>query len=1035
MILLVSGTPLRFFLICLLMFWTMSATVARAQPRPPNVLFISVDDWNDWVGCLGHKQARTPNVDRLASRGLLFANAHCVAPVCNPSRVATLTGLRPGTTGVYENNHVMRRKVPDVVTLPQHFRANGYHVAGGGKVFHDVPPHAHDPLSWDEYFWWNEHGPKGGKAGGGWRSPYSIAPDPEPDGRPTRKITSLTKRNFDWGTADEPESAWPDSQVANWASDFLGKEHDKPFFLSVGIFRPHVPWFNPAKYVDKFPLEKIALPPTKAGDLDDLGTWAKRRAHDKGSKHDRLVEFGEWKPAVQAYLASISFADANVGRVLDALEKSPHRDNTIVVLWSDHGYHLGEKGHWHKRTLWERATRVPLIIAAPGVTQAGGTCRRPVSLLDLYPTLVSLCGLTERTELEGNDLSSLLVNPDSKWSNAAVTTWQPGNHSVRTEDWRYIRYQTGEEELYDHRADPNEWHNLAAKPEFATRKLQLAEHLPAGKQPDKVVAAIAKSARELIFIADGKATGLTSAGTPWKTIDGKLVGSGKPNQLHASHGLGTGDFHIDATLSLDRLNGTAAAFEIGQKNFFGFEGRQNEFYLNGQIFGGRRRLMDSKEHLTEGEPFRFEVIRKGKDIRFLIDGKELLKIQHAGPLNRMAFSPWRSTMRIERFSATGNLQRAANLPRITKPMPALVDRKDVHVTDVFVPAKDGYPHIRIPSLVTAKNGDLLAFAEGRQGGDHSENDLILKRSDDGGRTWAKLQVVFERGKDVMVNPCPVVLDSGRIVMMFQHFPAGYHARAMGTRVKQLEPGVKAGKISRTLVIYSDDHGKTWSKTRDVTVQTKRPAPVISTATGPGIGIQLQRGPHRGRIIMPTNEGWFDDAKKRHFNVYACYSDDGGSTWAFGKPAPNGSPGEGNEVQMVELSDGSVMLNTRSNGGTKHRKIAISRDGGETWSPLKDENAHPESQCMGSILRYSWRDAGKSRLVFANPGTQSGRQQGTVRISYDEGKTWPVAKLFYPGGYAYSCLTKTADGSIGLLYEVDGYKRIGFARIPISALEE
>ena len=218
----------------------------------PNVLFISVDDWNDWVGCLGHKQAQTPNVDRLATRGLLFTNAHCVAPVCNPSRVATLTGLRPDTTGVYENNHVMRRKVPDAVTLPQYFREHGYHVAGGGKVFHDVPPHCHDPLSWDEYFWWNEHGPKGGRSGNTWRSPYSIPPDPQPEGRPTRKITSLTKRNFDWSTVDEPESNWPDSKVADWASEFLAEEHDKPFFLACGIYAPHFPNYCPQKYFDLY---------------------------------------------------------------------------------------------------------------------------------------------------------------------------------------------------------------------------------------------------------------------------------------------------------------------------------------------------------------------------------------------------------------------------------------------------------------------------------------------------------------------------------------------------------------------------------------------------------------------------------------------------------------------------------------------------------------------------------------------------------------------------------------------------------------
>jgi arylsulfatase A-like enzyme len=458
-----------------------------ADLKRPNVLFISVDDWNDWVGCLGHKQALTPSVDRLAGRGLLFTNAHCVAPVCNPSRVATLTGLRPDTTGVYENNHVMRRKVPEVVTLPQHFRAHGYHVAGGGKVFHDVPPHCDDPASWDEYFWWNEHGPKGGRSDGAWRSPFSIFPDPQPEGRPTQQITKLTKRNFDWGAVDQPESDWPDSKVANWASEYLRQEHDRPFFLAVGIFRPHVPWFNPPTYVEKFPLDEILLPTVKVDDLNDLGPFARQRAHDRASKHDQLVEFGEWKPAVQAYLASISFADTNVGRVLDALEKSPHRDNTIVVLWSDHGYHLGEKGHWHKRTLWERSTHVPFIIAAPGRTEPGSKCSRPVSLLDIYPTLISLCGLNERKQLEGNDLSPLLTKPQSKWKHAAVTTWQPGNHSVRTDDWRYIRYSTGEEELYDQTSDANEWDNLAANPEFSEKKLELAKHLPNPWQKEKTV--------------------------------------------------------------------------------------------------------------------------------------------------------------------------------------------------------------------------------------------------------------------------------------------------------------------------------------------------------------------------------------------------------------------------------------------------------------------------------------------------------------------------------------------------------------------
>lgn len=441
--------------------------------KMPNVLFISVDDWNDWVGCLGNKQVKTPNVDRLAKSGLLFTNAHCVAPVCNPSRVAVMTGLRPETTGVYENNHIMRRKMPGVTTISQHFMRHGYEVIGSGKIYHDNPAFF-DKASWNAYYHWH---PNPYQTGGAVASPYSSEPDPEPPRRPNARITKLTKRNFDWATLDRPESNWPDAKVASFAADFLSKEHDRPFFLAVGVFRPHVPWFNPRQYVDKYPLDKVVLPLVKTDDLADLGPWAKGRANDRASQHHRLVEFGEWKPAVQAYLASISFADAQIGRVLDALEKSPHRENTVVVLWSDHGYHLGEKGHWHKRTLWERATRVPFIVRVPGITETNSKCDQPVSLLDIYPTLVSICGLNDRKDLEGHDLLPLLKNPSMQWPHAAVTTWKSGNQSIRTRRWRYIRYETGEEELYDHQVDPNEWRNLAAVPKYAETKRLLAKQL------------------------------------------------------------------------------------------------------------------------------------------------------------------------------------------------------------------------------------------------------------------------------------------------------------------------------------------------------------------------------------------------------------------------------------------------------------------------------------------------------------------------------------------------------------------------------
>ncbi len=356
-------------------------------------------------------------------------------------------------------------------------------------------------------------------------------------------------------------------------------------------------------------------------------------------------------------------------------------------------------------------------------------------------------------------------------------------------------------------------------------------------------------------------------------------------------------------------------------------------------------------------------------------------------------------------------------------------------TTVFRRGKGPYPVYRIPSLVSTKKGTLLAFAEGRRSlSDHSRNDIVLRRSDDGGKSWGPPIRVLADKDAVFVNPCAVVLDSGRVLLMCQRFPVGYHSRAMGKRVKRLDPGIGGKHASKTLLTYSDDEGRTWAPPRDVTKGTKRPKKITSTASGPGIGIVLRKGPRPGRILVPTNEGWFE-GKTFCFNVYACFSDDGGLTWKYGKTAPNGSPGFGNEVQMVELSDGRVMLNSRSAGGARCRKIAFSADAGVTWSPLKDEKQLPDPHCMASIFRYSFgkKRGDKGILLYAGPGTGRGRELGTVRASFDDGRTWPVRKVIYRGGYAYSCLARLSDGSVGLLFEKDGYKEIAFARFGLDWL--
>lgn len=450
------------------------ALVGRAQTRRPNVLMLAVDDWNDWVGALGgHPQVKTPNLDRLAARGVLFTDAHTAAPICNPSRTALMTGRRPSTTGIYGNDEKpWRETLPDVVTLPQHFRANGYKALGGGKVFHHGKGF-NDPKSWDDYYFWN---PKA--RDNGWFDNYSFPPDPEPS-RPVTPMPSVSWRNFDWSPIEVPEEDMPDFKVSSWASDVLGQKHDRPFFLAAGMFRPHIPWFVPRKYFEMYPPESLVLPVVKDDDLADVPPFARRIALNEHSRHDLMVSSGNWRRAVQAYLACITFSDAMLGRMLDALDRSPNRDNTIIALWSDHGYHLGEKWHWHKQSLWQRATHVPLVIVAPGVTKPGSRCERPAGLIDVYPTLCDLAGFKAPQGLDGVSLRPLLENPAGQWERPAITTYGRGNHAIRTERWSYIHYYDDSEELYDRRQDPNEWINLASNPALASAKKELQKWLPA----------------------------------------------------------------------------------------------------------------------------------------------------------------------------------------------------------------------------------------------------------------------------------------------------------------------------------------------------------------------------------------------------------------------------------------------------------------------------------------------------------------------------------------------------------------------------
>ena len=344
--------------------------------------------------------------------------------------------------------------------------------------------------------------------------------------------------------------------------------------------------------------------------------------------------------------------------------------------------------------------------------------------------------------------------------------------------------------------------------------------------------------------------------------------------------------------------------------------------------------------------------------------------------------------------------------------------------DVFVGGQDGYPAYRIPALVTTKKGTLLAFAEGRASlRDHAQNDIVLKRSSDGGRTWGALQLIHEDGSNALNNPTAVVLrGSGRVLLMFQRYPEGFDEH-------NAEPGHTGARICRTFITQSDDDGATWSLPADITSQVKRPIVATSTAAGPGIGIQLTEGKHAGRVLMPFNQGPYGK-----WSVYAVISDDLGKTWRYGDTAPEGTKGYANEVQFAELGGGTVMLNARNQGGDKLRKIAVSEDGGETWTPTRNDSALIEPVCQASLLRHRDPRSAVDVLLFSNPATQTARTNGVVRLSRDGGRTWPVSRQLYAGSFAYSCLASLPDGTAGCLFERDGTTKISFARFTLEWLE-
>lgn len=427
---------------------------ALAQNKP-DVLFIAVDDLNDWTSYLGgHPQTKTPNIDRLVARGTAFTNSHCAAPACNPSRAALMSGLRPWQTGIYTNGDPAQGVLKDVNTINRHFLANGYNTLGGGKIYHGYGSEGRTDT-------WTE-----------WAGLFPSIKEHE------ENLNGLNRGHFDWGAVDAKTADMGDYKATDWAINHLKTAPaDKPLFLALGYIKPHLPWYVPKEYYDRFPLAEIKLPVTKDDDLNDIPKAGVKMAGPEGD-HAAVLKGDQWKKAVQAYLATISFLDDQVGRLLDGLDQSPRKDKTIIVWWTDHGWNLGEKQHWRKFALWEETTRTSMAIVAPGVTKPGTTCSAPVDYTNIYPTLCQLTGLPVPQHVKGASLTPLLKDPAAKWDGVAVCTHGKGNHAVRDARWRYIRYADGSEELYDHEKDPYEWTNLAGEVGMSDIKAQLGAVLP-----------------------------------------------------------------------------------------------------------------------------------------------------------------------------------------------------------------------------------------------------------------------------------------------------------------------------------------------------------------------------------------------------------------------------------------------------------------------------------------------------------------------------------------------------------------------------
>ncbi len=466
---------------------------------PPNVIFFALDDLNEWINPLGYDQAITPNLNRLANAGVTFTNAHAPSTYCAPSRTAIFTGLQASTTGCY-GNEIYHFDFPDLVPLQVAFKEAGYNAWGAGKLFHHRGGYV-DLRGWNEYFARTQEIKDSGYEMGAFGSDY-LYPDPYPYSPYYRETNKeITGGAFlEWGPIpDSLEDSMKATINTNWVVDILKQNHEKPFFIGLGLYHPHYPNYAPQKYFDMYDLEKIQLPEHDLAHLDDLPPNIRNQMLNRRRNHlEVLLDHGIYKDAVRAYLAAVTYADAMLGRVLDALEESDYKDNTIVIMWSDHGYHLGEKGQWGKHTLWRETSRVPLIISGADLAK-DKKVETTVGLIDLYPTLIELCDLPQQHQMDGVSLASILKNPETAEDRDLFI---PGHiregYAVVNSNYRYIKYEKSiGQEFYNLKEDPYEYKNLAGEQKYESIIQEMKKVVPTTFSPE------ATSRNELKLVVEG----------------------------------------------------------------------------------------------------------------------------------------------------------------------------------------------------------------------------------------------------------------------------------------------------------------------------------------------------------------------------------------------------------------------------------------------------------------------------------------------------------------------------------------------------